>query len=259
MPTNRTDVGQPILAAAGFQPALSEREDSPTRRTPDTILRHVIFDLDGTLVDSLPGIQWSVEVALAACGIPAACPDLKPLIGPPIRVILATVTGLREPAALDRLEQAFRASYDSAGWRKTTCQPGTLPMIEHLHSAGHHLSVVTNKPGKASRRILRELAIDTFFREIVSRDSRAPAFGSKAEMLTEVICRETDGAVSMMVGDTLEDCQAAFEAGIACAIVPHGYGSGLGKGLPPGCRLIAGWGDLVEWCEAPAYQTGDCQ
>jgi phosphoglycolate phosphatase len=222
------------------------------------MVRNVIFDLDGTLVDSLPGIQWSVEAAMTACGMPAACPDLKPLIGPPIRVILATVTGLREPATLDRLELAFRASYDSAGWRKTTCQPGTLPMIEHLHSAGHELSVVTNKPGKASRMILRELAIDGFFREIVSRDSRTPPFPSKAEMLTEVIRSQgMERAGSIMVGDTLEDCRAAFEAGLACAVVPHGYGSGLDDSLPPGCRLIDGWHDLVKWCEAPAYETGN--
>ena len=219
---------------------------------------NVIFDLDGTLVDSLPGIQWSVEAALAACGIPAACPDLKPLIGPPIRVILATVTGIVEAAALDRLERAFRASYDSAGWRKTTCQPGTLAMIERLYGSGHELWVVTNKPGKASRMILRELAIDGFFREIVSRDSRTPPFPSKAEMLTEVIRSQgMERAGSIMVGDTLEDCRAAFEAGLACAVVPHGYGSGLDDSLPPGCRLIAGWHDLVRWCEAPAYETGN--
>ena len=50
-----------------------------------TLVRHVIFDLDGTLIDSLPGIAWSVDVALRSCGLPPAERDLAPLIGPPVR------------------------------------------------------------------------------------------------------------------------------------------------------------------------------
>jgi phosphoglycolate phosphatase len=86
--------------------------------------RHAIFDLDGTLIDSLPGIAWSVGEALALCGLRPLTADLKPLIGPPIRSILAAVTGLGDAPSLDRLERAFRASYDAEGWRKTTCYRG---------------------------------------------------------------------------------------------------------------------------------------
>jgi phosphoglycolate phosphatase len=53
-----------------------------------TFVRHVIFDLDGTLIDSLPGIAWSVDVALRSCGLPPAERDLGPFIGPPVRDIL---------------------------------------------------------------------------------------------------------------------------------------------------------------------------
>src|SRR5437773_1817542 len=83
------------------------RRISSSPRTHDVMMRNVIFDLDGTLLDSLEGIQWSVEAALAACGMPPVCPGLKPLIGPPIRAILALVTGRNDAAELDRMEQAF--------------------------------------------------------------------------------------------------------------------------------------------------------
>ena len=212
--------------------------------------RNVIFDLDGTLVDSIPGIQWSVEAALAECGVPALRRELKPLIGPPIRDILAAVSGASEPAALDRLELAFRSAYDSVGWRKTTCQPGAKGALQRLRMAGCGLWIVTNKPGHAARAILSELALADYFEEIVCRDSRIPGFASKAEMLANLLERcALVRAESIMIGDTLEDCRAAAAAGIACALVPHGYGGGLDGPLPGRCRPIAGWNELIAWCE----------
>jgi phosphoglycolate phosphatase len=214
------------------------------------VARNVFFDLDGTLVDSIPGIQWSVDAAMEACGMVRSVHDLKPLIGPPIRDILATVSGAHS-AVLDRLELAYRSDYDSGGWRRTTCQPGARAAVERLHHAGCGLWVVTNKPGHAARSILGELAMAQYFHEIISRDSRTPGFHSKGEMLTNLLQRcALNRANCIMVGDTLEDCRAAEEAGIQCVLVPHGYGGGLDGPLPRGCRSISGWHELLTWCEA---------
>ena len=213
------------------------------------MIRNVIFDFDGTVVDSVPGIQWSVEQALAACGIARPCPDLTPLIGPPIREILSAVSGTSEQDVLDRLESAFRSAYDSTGWRKTTCQPGAEDIMRVLRASGRDLWLVTNKPQHATLTILTELGMGSSFREVVCRNSRTPVFISKAEMLTNLLERRTlPRAESIMVGDTMEDCRAAAEAGIGCAVVPHGYGRGLGGTLPDGCRAIAGWDELLELC-----------
>lgn len=212
-------------------------------------MRNVIFDLDGTLVDSVPGIQWSVEAAMMACGISRACPDLTPLIGPPVRVILSMATGTNDSAELDRLERSFRGFYDTDGWRRTRSQPGVRQMLEELQAADSALWMVTNKPAHATRLILPELGIAAYFRDVVCRDSATPPFGSKAAMLTDLLERETMRAEeSILVGDTLEDCHAAMAAGIACALVPHGYGADTDGMLPDGCRHISGWDELVAWC-----------
>jgi phosphoglycolate phosphatase len=213
--------------------------------------RHVVFDLDGTLVDSLPGIQWSVEAALAEAGIPMRHRNLKALIGPPIRQILAELSGVLNGPALDRLERSFRASYDSAGWRRTACQKGAATMLRGLAAQGVSLWLVTNKPAAATGRILGQLALAGFFTETVCRDSRAPAFESKAEMLMDLLRRRgLRSTETLMVGDTLEDARAAEAAGLACGLVPHGYGRGLDGPLPAHCRRIRGWSELLLECAA---------
>ena len=207
---------------------------------------NVIFDLDGTLVDSLPGIEWSVDAALAAAGVaPRQC-DLKPLIGPPIRHILAEVSQVTDEAVLDRLEQAFRSSYDANGWRLTAGHPGVAWLLETLTVRGASLWVVTNKPAACTRMILDALRLTPWFREIVCRDSRSPVYVSKSEMLQDLVQRRELDADCLMVGDTLEDAHAAAAVGMGCVLVPHGYRRGLEATLPPGCRNIDGWNELLQ-------------
>jgi phosphoglycolate phosphatase len=185
-------------------------------------LREVIFDLDGTLLDSLPGIEWSVRQACAACGIAAPRQSLRPYLGPPIRSILRSAAGVSAPDKLDRLERAFRVSYDGAGWRMTTCFDGAPAALDRLRRQGLRLWVATNKPARATGKILRELQIDALFEEIACRDSRTPPFLSKAELLIDLVERRgLRRAHCLMIGDTGEDGQAAAAAGIACTLVPE--------------------------------------
>ena len=211
------------------------------------MIRHAIFDLDGTLVDSLPGIGWSIQTALAACGVACLVPDLKPLIGPPIRAILAALSGSEDPALLDRLERAFRSSYDSEGWRKTVLQPGAAGTLEELRRRGIALWLVTNKPRFSTELILRELGMEGLFQEAVCRDSRTPPFSSKAEMVLDLLERRgLERRGCLLIGDTLEDARAASCAGVSCALVPHGYG---GERIPAPGEVqpwrLSGWGDLL--------------
>jgi phosphoglycolate phosphatase len=207
-------------------------------------VRHVIFDLDGTLVDSLPGIAFSVDAALRACGLPPVKRDLAALMGPPVRDILAAVSGGADRHMLDRLERSFRASYDAEGWRRTVCLAGVPDMLWRLMTGGAALWIATNKPSFPTGRILRELNLAALFREAVCRDSRIPPYASKAELLFDLVERhDLDREACLMVGDTAEDWHAAEAAEIPCAIVGPGNGP---CALPRDCCRIGGWDELEE-------------
>jgi phosphoglycolate phosphatase len=107
------------------------------------MVRDFIFDLDGTLVDSLPGIQYSIDAALAPSQ--RCINDLSARIGPPIRSILQAATGA-STKDLDEMERLVRTSYDSEGWRKTVRYPGATEMLASLHARGSRLFIITNKP-----------------------------------------------------------------------------------------------------------------
>jgi phosphoglycolate phosphatase len=184
-------------------------------------LRNVIFDLDGTLVDSLPGIEYAVDRALEIAGAPARTCELRPLIGPPIRNILSSVSGETDPGALDALEAAFRATYDSQGWTKTTLQPGAMETLEWIAAGGARSFVVTNKPLRPATWITERLGLPALVSEMVC----PPPARSKGAMIRQLMQREEVGTGnSLVVGDTLEDLEAAAEAGMPAVLVANGYG-----------------------------------
>jgi phosphoglycolate phosphatase len=185
---------------------------------------YILFDVDGTLLDSLPGIAFSVREACRMVGLPEPKINLRSLLGPPIRIILSQAVGTDDPALIDRLEQAFRTSYDTEGWRKTSCFDGVQDTLVMMKAGGHRLFVVSNKPRHISLKILEREGLLPLFEGIYTRDSRTPAC-TKQKMLHEFLCEYgASSADCLMVGDTMEDATAAAAAGIGFIYMTHGYG-----------------------------------
>jgi phosphoglycolate phosphatase len=189
------------------------------------LAKFVLFDLDGTLLDSLPGIAFSVNYACRAAGLPEPQIDLRSLLGPPIRAIFSKAVPTDDAALLERLETLFRTSYDTDGWQKTSCFDGAREALEAMKAAGHRLFVISNKPRHISLRILEREALMPLFERIYTRDSRTPPYSSKSEMLRCFL--DEYGALSsdcLMVGDTMDDITASNANHIAVALMGHGYG-----------------------------------
>jgi phosphoglycolate phosphatase len=181
--------------------------------------------MDGTLLDSLPGIAYSIKAAFHAAGLPEHTFDLRQLIGPPIRTILSCAAETDDQVLLDALERHFRTSYDNEGWRQSAFYPDSFEVLQAMKRNGHRLFIVTNKPRHISTKALEAEGISSLFERIYTRDSRQPAYASKADMLLALL---TDQHLSpqdcVMVGDTMEDAGAAAMHKINFIFMEHGYG-----------------------------------
>jgi phosphoglycolate phosphatase len=195
--------------------------------SPATVLiDSVLFDLDGTVFDSFPGIAFSIRAAFAACNLSLSDVNLRALLGPPIRGILAVAGNTSDANTLDALERAFRHSYDTEGWQRTACFPGAEATLRELLRRGHRLFAVTNKPRHVTLRTLDHLGVAGLFEAVVTRDTRSPAFRDKNEMVADLLASHklvSDNC--LMVGDTMEDAVAAAQAGIRFVWMAHGYGT----------------------------------
>jgi phosphoglycolate phosphatase len=186
----------------------------------------LIFDLDGTLIDSCPGIGSSLSAAFDSIGRKMPAADLRAIVGPPIRVIAARIEPTLSETELVQIELSYRTRYDSDGWRETVPFDGVAETLQALHLAGVSMFIVTNKPRIPTEKILTQLRLIRLFKEISTRDSRTPAYDSKTEMLFGLLQRYSlNRESSVMVGDTIEDEEAAAANGLRFLYATYGYGS----------------------------------
>jgi phosphoglycolate phosphatase len=186
----------------------------------------LVFDLDGTLIDSTPGIESALRAAFQSVGRTMPAVDLRRIIGPPITVIARRVEPLLSDAEVASIEQSYRAIYDSVGWRDTLAYPTVGDTLGALHRRGLRLFIVTNKPLVPTLKILAHLGLANLFLEVLTRDSRAPHYASKADMLADLLSgQQLKPSATLMIGDTSEDQEAAHTNNIDFLHATYGYGS----------------------------------
>lgn len=205
----------------------------------------ILFDLDGTLVDSLPGIAWAAQTALTDMCPGAELPDLRTFVGPPIREIFRRALTTAHAALLDGLEAGFRRYYNSTGWRHTVAYADVRQTLTALHAAKVRLGVVTNKPQVPTRSILAHLGLAGFMDIVVTPDSVAPAHTSKTQALAAALSALSIlPGRSLFVGDSSDDAAAAAGCGARFAAVTYGYGDACFQTAHPIDLKLDSVGDL---------------
>jgi len=202
--------------------------------------QHIIFDLDGTLIDSAPAILASFRAVFAAAGLTPARAIDESIIGPPLKETLALISGSQDAALLAELAGRFAVIYDSKGLLATEAYAGVDRLLRELAGTGLALSIATNKRIFPTRKILEHLGWSALFRHVYALDLFEPRLPDKAAMLRRLL---TDQGIArhqaIYVGDREEDGLAAQGNDLPFLAATWGYGSLSPQELQPGWRLLS--------------------
>jgi len=187
--------------------------------------RLVLFDLDGTLVDSTPGIWASVRVAAAELGLPEPTPgQLRAMVGPPLEDGFAAAFGL-PPGDVARAVAAYRAYYGAGALLDADVYPGVPELLAALRADGALLAVATSKPEPFALRVLAHVGLLPAFAGVHGATLDG-AVRHKDQVVGAALAAHPDGERPVLVGDRSHDVLGARAHGLPC------IGAGWGPALP---------------------------
>ena len=205
----------------------------------------VLFDLDGTLTASGPGILASVRYALTELDRPIPPPSaLDSFIGPPLLDSFRAVCGMDETQALEAIA-AYRVYYGRSGQFENSVYAGIPEALGALRAAGCVLAVATSKAEPYARSILDHFGLSQWFTAIVGSelDGRRTL---KADVIAEVLRRlDRPADAAVMIGDRSHDVLGATATGMPCLGALWGYGSAAELASAGAAHLVETPADLV--------------
>lgn len=191
------------------------------------MLRGILFDMDGVLVDSIPSIHACLNHALDRMGrAPIGREAALPAVGPPLEHAAEELLGTRDAAEVERFVGHYRERYGRTCARETLPAAGLAEVLAAL-AARWPLAVATSKPEVYAREILGALGVAGRFAAICGRSlalDRATKAASIARAV-EAVAEDGSSRGLIMVGDRSHDVEGAAEHGIPTVGVLHGAGS----------------------------------
>ncbi len=188
--------------------------------------QYILFDLDGTLTESAPGIINSLKYALERLGVHDYDKAvLGKFIGPPLAVSFEKFFGLKGEDNAEAIK-IYREYFSRKGLFENAVYPGIDDMLSRLKSAGLKLGVATSKPEVFARRILDKFGLSKYF-EVICGIPLDNEHMTKAQVIARAIGElgSDDRQAFLMVGDRDYDVAGAHRNGIECLGVTYGYGS----------------------------------
>ena len=185
--------------------------------------RYILFDLDGTLTHSHPGIYGCFRYALEKMGLPEPkLEQLRRCIGPSLMYSFQNYFGMDEETA--RIATAnYRERYSVIGWQENAAIDGALDTLKVLKDAGYKTAMATSKPIVYAEKIVAMFGFSPYLDVEVGCgiDGSLP---TKADVIAEVMRRlGASAGECLMVGDRFHDAEGAREHGMDCALLRVGY------------------------------------
>jgi phosphoglycolate phosphatase len=216
--------------------------------------RAVLFDLDGTMLDTLPDLGYALNVALASAHLPQhALPVVRGFIGHGVATLIrrAVPADLRDDHELhDNLRQRFDLAYAEVNGKFAQPYPGVDELLKWLQQQGLPCACVTNKPDRFARDLLRQFDLERYFAVVVGGDSPPRLKPHPDPILLACERLAIAPTQALMIGDSAADHAAARSAGARVLLVAYGYNEG------PGVDTLDSDGVLGAMFDATAYIRG---
>lgn len=215
--------------------------------------RAVIFDLDGTLIDSLPDVLGALNPVLRNAGRrPITLDEGRLMVGGGAEPLIERAFDLTgDPVSLSDIPMyvdAFALNYQASPANLTTVFDGVVPALEDLTARGYRLGICTNKPHDSALNVLGALGLERHFAVCIGKASRP--FNKPDRRHYDAVADELGVAPadSLYIGDSETDVETARNAGVPIVLVPFGYSRKPAAELG-GDRLIDHFSELVSVVE----------
>jgi len=225
---------------------------------PGRLPKLVMFDLDGTLVDSVPDLAVAVDNMLLELGRPAAGLDaVRVWVGNGARVLVrrALANDMDHSAVDEALtEQALTLFMDAYADSHvfTVVYPGVRETLKWMQKRGVEMALITNKPERFVAPLLDELKLGRFFRWIIGGDTLPQQKPDPAALFHVMKMAGVPASQSLFVGDSRNDVLAAKAAGVACVALSYGYNHGRPIAEESPALVIDDLRTLLPGCLDPA-------
>lgn len=218
----------------------------------------ILFDLDGTLIDSAPDLRLAVDLMLDELGYPLVGEErVRAWVGNGAqrlvkRALTGRMDGEPERELFERAMARFFALYAEHLTDRTTLYPGVTDALGRLASADYALAIVTNKPERFTLPLLDSMGLSDYFSVVVSGDTLSRKKPDPAPLLYATGRLDCEPGRAVMVGDSLNDVAAGRAAAMATVCVPYGYNQGIDIGAMAPDLVVRSLLDLVAFLEQAA-------
>lgn len=216
-----------------YGPSVSSAPPSPAPRGVPRRPSMVLVDVDGTMVDSVPDLAFSVDRMMEQLGLPTRGEAIvRHWVGNGVerlvkRALTATLEGEPDADLFERALPIFQAIYKENTSVRSQLYPGVREGLDLLKARGYKLGCVTNKAAQFTEPLLAALGVAPYFALVVSGDTLPEKKPNPMPLLYAAQYFGVAPETALMLGDSISDVKAARAAGFAIVCMSYGYNHGL--------------------------------